>query len=111
MHARQMPGQGYFGEQESSATQAIAGRFPDAMWSVSMERLYLNLLFGGDVKKFWNSPIRKELVIVLAVKLIVLAGLWFAFFRSPADKQLTPSDVSRVLIGNAPSHQESTTKE
>lgn len=53
------------------------------------------------------SPLFKEIVIVLLVKVVLLAGLWAAFFSDPVDDGLTPERVGRTLVGppEAESHE------
>lgn len=40
----------------------------------------------------------REIVLALAIKLVLLYGLWFLCFSHPIDKQLTPMTVSDHLI-------------
>ena len=47
-----------------------------------------------------HNSFRREIVIVLLVKLVLLFGLWYAFFSHPLDRSLTGVDVSRVLMGS-----------
>ena len=55
------------------------------------------------------SPLVREIVVVLVVKAIVLYGLWYAFFRTPAAPGMTmdPAVVEHRLftpaaLGEAP---------
>jgi hypothetical protein len=52
---------------------------------------------------FANRLVR-ELFVVLAVKLLVLYGLWFAFFRQPDHQPLTIEQVSAAVAGGAAVH-------
>ena len=52
------------------------------------------------------SPLARDIVIVLAVKAIVLALIWFAFFRAPVARHMTmdPARVAeRIGAPGAPS--------
>jgi hypothetical protein len=42
------------------------------------------------------SPLARDIVIVLVFKAIVLAALWFAFFRAPVARHMT-MDPDRVV--------------
>ena len=50
---------------------------------------------------FKNSLVR-EIVVVLMLKLLLIFGLWYAFFRQPADREMTGQEVGQVLFGPAP---------
>lgn len=49
---------------------------------------------------FANRLVR-ELFVVVVIKLLVLYGLWFAFFRQPDVQPLTPEQVSAALAGHS----------
>jgi len=49
---------------------------------------------------FANRLVR-ELLLVMAIKLLVLYGLWFAFFRQPEVSPPTVEQVSAALAGTA----------
>lgn len=51
-----------------------------------------------------DHPLARKIAIVTAIKLLVLLGLWWAFFHGPAESGLTPEQ-----IGNAILHPSSTT--
>ena len=36
------------------------------------------------------------------LKLLLIFGLWYAFFRQPADREMTGQEVGQVLFGPAP---------
>lgn len=40
----------------------------------------------------------REIVLALAIKLVLLYGLWFFCFSHPVDKQLSPIAVSNHLM-------------
>lgn len=46
--------------------------------------------------------LRWEITLALVIKIALIFGLWYAFFREPVDKNLTDSQVGHVLFG---SHQ------
>jgi hypothetical protein len=51
------------------------------------------------------SPLARDIIIVLVVKAIILYGLWYAFFRTPAAPGMTmdPAVVEhRLLAPSAP---------
>jgi hypothetical protein len=51
------------------------------------------------------SPFGRDLALVLLVKFIVLALIWFAFFRAPLAPRMTmpPATVADRIVGGAPS--------
>ena len=51
------------------------------------------------------SPLARDIALILMVKAIVLAFLWFAFFRSPAAPHMAmePQRVERNILAPAPS--------
>lgn len=53
------------------------------------------------MRRLWkNTPLAREITLVLLLKLVFIFGLWFAFFRHPAGH--TPADVSRAVLGGPP---------
>jgi len=50
------------------------------------------------------SPLARDITVVLIVKAIVLALLWFAFFRAPAAPHMAmdPQRVEQKLLAPAP---------
>lgn len=46
--------------------------------------------------------LRRELIVTLAVKFVVIFIIWFVFFSEPLDKQLDGPQVADVLFGGAP---------
>jgi hypothetical protein len=50
--------------------------------------------------KIQRNSLRREITVVLLVKLALLFAIWFAFFSHPLDRSLTGHDVSRVLVGS-----------
>ncbi len=50
-----------------------------------------------------GSRLVRELLVVVALKLAMLYGLWFAFFRQPVDRTLSAEDVSRSFLNQSDS--------
>lgn len=46
--------------------------------------------------------LRRELIVTLAVKFIVIFIIWLVFFSEPVDKQLDGPQVADVLFGATP---------
>ncbi|MGR9074013.1 MAG: cytochrome oxidase putative small subunit CydP [Gammaproteobacteria bacterium] len=42
---------------------------------------------------------KKEILLILLVKLVLIYGIWLVFFSRPIDKHLTGDDVGRYLLG------------
>lgn len=59
---------------------------------------------------FANRLVR-ELSVVLVLKLLVLYGLWFAFFRQPDHQPLTVEQVSAAVAGDAAVHSGSSSRD
>ena len=61
---------------------------------------------GLSWRQFWDrmSPLARDIIIVLIVKAIILALLWFAFFRAPAAPRMTmdPLRVEQKVLAPAP---------
>ena len=47
------------------------------------------------------SPLARDIVIVLVVKVVVLYFIWFAFFRAPVARHMTmdPNEVAQQIAG------------
>ena len=47
------------------------------------------------------SPLARDIIIVLAVKAVVLYGIWFAFFRAPVARHMMmdPKAVEQQVAG------------
>ena len=47
------------------------------------------------------SPLARDIVIVLVVKVLVLCAIWFAFFRTPVARHMTmePREVEQQVAG------------
>ena len=46
------------------------------------------------------NAFKKEIIAVLLIKIALIYGLWWAFFSTPMDKDLTDIDVSTAFLGN-----------
>lgn len=53
----------------------------------------------STVRKFRDNPLAKEITVVLVVKILLIFGLWYAFFSQPLDRHLTDRNVSAVILG------------
>lgn len=52
--------------------------------------------------RLFSQPLVREIAVVMAVKLVLLTALWFAFFRNPdSDGPLGPEQVARVIAGES----------
>ena len=51
------------------------------------------------MKNIFNNPLRKEIILVLLIKLAFIYALWLVFFSDPIDKQLSKEDLGQILFG------------
>ncbi len=51
---------------------------------------------------------RREILLILVVKLMLVMALKYAFFSDPVSKTLTPETVSEAIIGLNPNPPSST---
>lgn len=51
----------------------------------------------------WENPLVRHLAGILVVKVILLAGLWFAFFRVPDGFLPQPKEIETHIAGPATS--------
>ena len=53
------------------------------------------------------SPLGRDIVVILVVKVLVLYALWFAFFRAPVARHMTmdPKAVELQVAGPRPSSE------
>jgi hypothetical protein len=52
--------------------------------------------------RWWrDSPLGRDIVVILVVKALVLSALWFAFFRAPAARHMAmdPKAVELQVAG------------
>ena len=63
------------------------------------------LLRGSRLGRWWRrSPLARDIVVILVVKVLVLYALWFAFFRAPVARHMTmdPKAVELQVAGPRP---------
>lgn len=54
-------------------------------------------------KNFPAMSLRKEIALVLVIKLFLIWGIWFLFFSHPVDKQLSSDQFANVIFSITPS--------
>jgi hypothetical protein len=47
-----------------------------------------------------DNKLRREIIIALVLKIIIIWCLWLAFFSEPLDDGLSSAGVAEVLLGN-----------
>jgi hypothetical protein len=52
------------------------------------------------IQKLWKTPLRREIVLILIVKIILIFAIWWAFFRT--SETPTPEQVSHALLSTPP---------
>jgi hypothetical protein len=55
--------------------------------------------------------LRREIILTLMIKVIVIFALWYAFFSDPVDETLTDSQVGNILFGTPQSKSTSPTED
>jgi hypothetical protein len=59
----------------------------------------------NTIRSFVNrTPFRKEITMVILVKLFALFLLWWLFFSHPYTNMLNPANLSAHFIKGAPEH-------
>ena len=48
-----------------------------------------------------RDALRREIILALALKAVVIYGLWYAFFSEPVDDNLTGAQVGNVLFDSS----------
>ena len=48
---------------------------------------------------------RREIIIVLIIKLILIVSIKYTFFNNPISKNLTDEDIDRVFLGTPKSKE------
>jgi hypothetical protein len=48
---------------------------------------------------WWQQPLIRHLAVVLAVKLILIFGLWWLFFNLPEDHEVDAGQVASHITG------------
>lgn len=52
------------------------------------------------MRQIWNRPLRREILLILIVKIALIFAIWWVFFRT-ADIP-TPEQVSHALLESRP---------
>ena len=55
-----------------------------------------------------NDTFRREILLILVLKIGLIYGLWYAFFSQPIDKELTGESVGAYFL-TPPNHESSKT--
>ena len=50
----------------------------------------------------WKEAVVRDIAVVLLLKLVLLYGLWMAFFSHPGERELSPQAVGQQLLGEPP---------
>ena len=56
-------------------------------------------------------PLVREIVTILAVKIVLLFGIWAAFFSSSAPEHADPSQIGRAILERQTTPAHATQKE
>jgi hypothetical protein len=52
------------------------------------------------MREFWNTPLGKDLIIVLIIKLVAIFAIWWFFFRPIGEHQpLDAAQMSMNILG------------
>ena len=54
-------------------------------------------------KNFPAISLRKEIVLVLVIKLLLIWGIWFLFFSHPVDERLSSDQFAKAIFSINPS--------
>ena len=65
----------------------------------SKNRVFVSAIYQDYQRRFAVSSFRREIIIILLIKLALIYGLWSVFFSSPIDKTLSDEDVSVNIVG------------
>lgn len=58
------------------------------------------------MRKLWNHPLGREILLILAIKFALLFAIWGAFFSGPTPSSLSPEQVRNVVLAPQPTHDE-----
>ncbi len=53
------------------------------------------------LKKCWSDSLVREIVLVLLLKLVMLYGLWLAFFQDPVREEALGAALDHALLGHS----------
>ncbi len=82
----------------SAIPEALPCRVIDSAWLNEVK------IMTAEVNGImWNDSLLRELAIVLVIKAILLAVLWYLFFSQPPSRSLDAAQVSHALIATPPS--------
>lgn len=52
------------------------------------------------MREFWNTPLGKDIIIVLMIKLIAILAIWWFFFRPVGEHHpLDAAQISMSILG------------
>ena len=50
------------------------------------------------MKAFWNTPLGKDIIIVLVIKLLAVFAIWWFFFRPVGEQQPLDQVATRIAV-------------
>lgn len=59
---------------------------------------------GGHDADGWRNPLVREITVVVAVKLALIFGLWWAFFDLPDEQRIGEAQVGAHVAGTPATH-------
>ncbi|NOT18034.1 MAG: hypothetical protein HOP20_08230 [Sulfuriferula sp.] len=55
------------------------------------------------MREFWNTPLGKDIIVVLIIKLIAVYAIWWFFFRPIGEQRpLDAAQMSASILGKQP---------
>lgn len=54
------------------------------------------------MKKLWQHPLGREILVILGVKFALIFGIWWAFFSGPTPASLSPEQVRNAVLAPQP---------
>lgn len=54
------------------------------------------------VEPIWRNWLFRHITVVLVIKVLLVFGLWYAFFRQPDQAPIAGAEVGAHLLGNRP---------
>jgi hypothetical protein len=58
----------------------------------------------SPMKKLWNHPLGREILVILGIKFALIFGIWWAFFSGPSLASLSPEQVRNAVLAAPPAH-------